>query len=98
MPAVSRDELYTEKGLQAAVRLALIMERELSDDEARAVASAWHGGQASAFYSFASSGHYDRDALLRELSDTIQASYTTASSADRLALDMLVTYLINRQS
>jgi hypothetical protein len=70
--------------------------RELSDGEAATVASYWHNGQASAFYAFASSGHYDRDALLRELSDCIATSYAYATFADRLQLDMLGTYLLNR--
>jgi hypothetical protein len=72
--------------------------QEVSAPVARCIAGYWHGGQGSAFYSFASSGHYDRDALLRELSDNIAASYRDLDADDRVPLDMLGTYLINRQS
>lgn len=95
-PEDTIDALYTEDGLNRAVRAASDAARELSDDEARAVASAWHDGQSSAFYAFASSGHFDRDALLRELSDTIHTSYTTAAPGECLQLDMLGTYLLTR--
>lgn len=78
-------------------RAAQNRDAEVSTDVARAIAGQWHDGQASAFYAFASSGHYDRDALLRELSDTIAQSYTAASTDDCLTLDMLGTYLINRE-
>ena len=71
---------------------------ELDDAVAQTVAAYWHGGQGSAFYAFASSGHYDRAALLRELSDVIAASYNLPNTgADgRLQLDMFGTYLVNR--
>lgn len=69
---------------------------DLDDDVAATVASYWHGGQGSAFYAFCSSGHYDRSALLRELSEVISASYDMADEDDRRQLDMLGTYLINR--
>lgn len=74
--------------------------REVSDDVARAIAGQWHDGQATAFYSFASTGHYDRDALLAELSGTIADAYDApgrATADARLMLDMLGTYLINRR-
>jgi hypothetical protein len=90
------DSLYTERGLNAAVREASDMGVEVDDDVARAIASAWHSGQSSAFYAFASSGHFDRDDLSRELSSTIGHAYWTASAADRLALDMFGTYCLNR--
>jgi len=69
---------------------------ELDDAVAATVASYWHSGQNSAFYAFASSGHYDRAALLRELSDCIARCYVGASDEDKRQLDMLGTYLINR--
>jgi hypothetical protein len=69
---------------------------EIATGAARAIAGLWHGGQGSAFYAFSSSGHYDRDALLAELSDVIAHSYNSAPADDRLMLDMLGTYLINR--
>ena len=69
---------------------------ELETDVARTVASYWHGGQFTAFYKFVSSGHYDRDALLRELSETIAQCYGSADADGRLELDMLGTYFVNR--
>ncbi len=36
---------------------------------ARVIASWWHGGQSSALYALASTGYFDRDALLAELAD-----------------------------
>jgi len=73
---------------------------EVHEDVARAIAGQWHDGQASAFYSFASSGYYDRDALLRELSDTIADAYhrPDATVRERLMLDVLGTYLMNREA
>lgn len=69
---------------------------EIQESTARTIASWWHDGQDSALYAFASSGHYDRTALLAELSDTIAISYTNCNDDDKLALDMLGTYLLNR--
>ena len=92
------DSLYTEAGLNRAVTYAHELGVELSDDVARAVAAAWHSGQGSAFYAFNSSGYCDRSAMLSELSDIIHRSYDRASAADRLALDMMGTYLINRET
>lgn len=69
---------------------------EIEDDCARAIAGQWHDGQSSAFYAFASSGHYDRSALLAELSDTIADHYRSSSPDNRLELDAFGTYLINR--
>ncbi len=48
---------YSETGNPTSVALA-----------ARILASHWHGGQASALYAFASSGHLDADACVYELS------------------------------
>lgn len=69
---------------------------EISEEVARAIAGQWHAGQGSAFYAFASSGHYDRSALLAELSEIIGRSYSGLSADDRLPLDMIGTYLIGR--
>jgi hypothetical protein len=91
------DSLYTEAGLNAAVREASDLGVEVDDNVARAIASAWHGGQGSAFYAFASSGHFDREALQHELSSNIAVLYRHASGAEQLAMDMLGTYLINRE-
>lgn len=93
-----RDELYTETGLNMAVQAAFDAGEEVADDVARAIANAWHGGQGSPFYSFASSGNYDRAALLAELSSVIALSYHHANNRDRLSLDMLGTYLVNRDA
>ena len=71
--------------------------REIDDDIARLICSQWHDGQASAMYAFASSGHFDRAALLEELSATIARDYTAQAPKFRLSLDMLGTYLINRR-
>lgn len=90
------DALYTEAGLTKAVREASDMGTEIDDDVARAIASSWHGGQFSAFYAFASSGHFDADGLSSELSLNIAQSYGRASEANRLELDMLGTYIVNR--
>ncbi len=40
----------------------------LGEVEARVVAGWWHGGQSSALYAFASSGHADKWAMAREMS------------------------------
>ncbi len=65
---------YSETGDPVDVALA-----------ARVLASHWHGGQSSALYAFASSGHLDADACIYELStlaphnrrpDTISALIT----------------------
>lgn len=71
---------------------------EVATDCARAIAGQWHDGQGSAFYAFASSGHYDRAALLVELSDTIASDYRGADEDSKLMLDMLGTYLVNRNA
>jgi hypothetical protein len=39
----------------------------LDEDYARVVAGWWHGGQSSALYAFASSGHAEKWAMEREL-------------------------------
>lgn len=69
---------------------------EIDDHTARLIASQWHDGQASAFYAFSSSGYCDREDCLRELSRNVERSYSTASPADREALDYLGTYFIAR--
>ncbi len=64
---------------------------EIADGTARVIASWWHGGQSSAAYSFVSTGAVD-DAtdLWREMFD----GYHAMSPRDRLAGDMLGTYLM----
>lgn len=41
---------------------------------ARIIAGWWHGGQGSALYAFASTGHFDRDELLYELDKRVDDS------------------------
>jgi len=88
----------TTDQLNSAVRSAHDAGVEVSDGVAATIASYWHSGMSSAFYAFASSGHYDRDALLRELSDTINMAYDGSGASDRLQLDMLGTYFLNRKA
>lgn len=71
---------------------------EVSEDVARAIAGQWHYGQASPLYAFASSGHFDRDALLGSISALIQDHYDRSDAEDRLQLDMFATYVTNRES
>lgn len=71
---------------------------EVSTQCARAIAGLWHGGQWTALYAFASSGNYDREALMQENSDNIKQSYGAGDLVERAMLDMLGTYLINRKS
>lgn len=67
--------------------------REISDACARVIASQWHSGQASAGYSFVSTGAFDHpDILWREL---FSDEYRNMSQDDRLAADMLGTYLLD---
>lgn len=84
--------------IMALVRESQDCGEELADDVARTVASWWHSGQESAFYAFSSSGHFDRDDLLGELSRTIGSDYRSADDDGRLSLDMLGTYFVGRWS
>lgn len=65
---------------------------EITTDRARAIASDWHDGQASALYSFASSGHFDADALLREIEAELARLLVSDDSTDD-ALDMVKSLL-----
>lgn len=71
--------------------------QEIDTDAARAICYSWHGGESSAFYSFVSTKHYDRAALLDELSTVISEAYDHVDSDDKLELDMLGTYFLNRK-
>jgi hypothetical protein len=82
----------------ASCKLAQSRMEEVHENVARAICGYWHNGQGSAFYAFSSAGYYNREALLLELSACISDGYDLGESADRLALDMLGTYLINRQN
>ena len=71
--------------------------RELSDGTARAIASSWHDG------SFVALGFVSSGAIADNSSETWRACGGDAYRArntgarDRLALDMLGTYLLNRR-
>lgn len=70
--------------------------REISDGTARTIASWWHGGQYTDGYSFASTGNIgdSPESLWRELGGD---EYGQQGPTMRLALDMLGTYLLNRE-
>lgn len=72
---------------------AALEQREISPTVARVIASWFHGGQASAFYSFVSTGAIDRERLTDEYVMTYQE--TEELSFDRLALDVLGTYWLH---
>jgi hypothetical protein len=78
-------------------RIAQEQGLEVGEELARALCSHWHGGQGSAMYAFSSAGAYHRARLLEELSLTIAESYRAIPARERVALDMLGTYLINRR-
>lgn len=81
--------------IAAAISEAEAEEREIDLPTARLIASQWHGGGGSRLYSFASTGvmHYGASETWGEVADC----YRPASKADRLALDWLGTYLVNRE-
>lgn len=66
---------------------------EITEEIARAICGQWHDGQTSAMYAFSSSGHYDREGLLVELSNC----YNDPANIHDLPLNMLGTYLLNRK-
>lgn len=77
----------------------------ITTDCARAIASDWHNGQASALYAFASSGHFDGYALLHEIEaelarllvpDDSTHSFSLHSDADIAALNALYRYVRDR--
>jgi hypothetical protein len=62
-----------------------------SEDTARRIASDWHGGQSSALYSFASTGHIAADLwaeIRREVTDEADRSYLLAFLGDELDEDL----------
>lgn len=70
---------------------------ELSEEHARRVAGWFHGGQWSSLYAFASSGHFDRALMSGEVSDLVTRFYDQMDEADRKALNLLGTYVMNRK-
>jgi hypothetical protein len=82
--------------IAAEISLCRADNRELSDGTARAIASSWHDGSRVAL-AFVSSGE-----IANNSSDTWRAcggeEYRARDTdeRDRLALDMLGTYLLNR--
>lgn len=59
------------------------------DNEARRIASEWHGGQTSALCALATSGAIDRDRCSYEISD----SYNEATGQDTRDLLRLLAYV-----
>lgn len=88
-PEQSPEQRFVGREIQDAV----FEDREISDAAARVIAGWWHGGQASALYSFASCGAIDR----RRLADEYVPLYVGLPefSFDRLALDYLGTYWLH---
>lgn len=85
-----------ESAVWDQVRAAQSEGREISDACARVIASWWHGGQASAGYSFTSTGAITTDDpsdLWRELGGTDRDGQPEWM---RDALDCLGTYLVRR--
>ncbi len=70
---------------------AALEEREISDAAARVIASWWHSGQGSAFYSFASTGAIDKSRLIVEWQQA--HNHTDVSDFDQLALDYFSAYI-----
>jgi hypothetical protein len=81
-----------DKAVRAA-REAQSNGAEISDAAARVIASMYHNGQASASYSFVSTGAIsDPTDVYRECI----TDYAALSADERLLADMLGTYLANR--
>ncbi|GAA5021774.1 hypothetical protein [Actinopolymorpha pittospori] len=68
------------------------MDPIINDGQARRLAAEWHGGQWTALYSLASSGHIDRDRLRTEISREVQALEHGCPRRDLLALDKYVRH------
>ena len=82
-----------ERAVNIACQTAQSEKREISDATARTIASWYHDGQWTDGYKFVSTGAIsDPTALWRELVITL---YEGETPANRLALDMLGTYLLN---
>jgi hypothetical protein len=82
-----------DQKVRAECRAARAEDREISDACAQVIASQWHRGQASAGYSFVSTGAFDHPHILwREL---FSDAYSTMGTGDRFAADMLGTYLLD---
>jgi hypothetical protein len=89
------DRMTDQQAVTSACRRAQALGVEISDGTARTIAAMWHGGQDTAGYRFASTGAIEPDGVTAIWRD-LGADYSTASADDRLALDMLGTYLLNR--
>lgn len=90
-PQPSPEQQFVGREIQDAI----FEEREISDSAARVIAGWWHGGQASAFYSFASCGAIDRE----RITDEYVMAYADEglSPFDRVALDYFGTYLLHAE-
>jgi len=80
------DDVYVVRNCRAAQDAG----HEIDDATARVIASWWHDGAAG--YEFTSTGTVN-PRVRRWLSDTIVSEYTALGEDDRLALDMLGTYM-----
>jgi hypothetical protein len=66
-------------------------ENMISDAQARSIAAAWHGGQASPLYSLASCGAIgDVDAVRREIGNDLETVEVGPERRPLLALDVYV--------
>lgn len=70
---------------------------EISDGCARTIASWYHDGGVSDTYAFVSSGAIVADSLWRQFTNN-GTLYDSADADDKLALDALGTYLLNREN
>lgn len=71
-------------------------QEEISDACARVIASWYHDGGTSDTYAFVSSGAILADNLWRQFTNN-GSLYETADADNKLALDALGTYLLNRE-
>jgi hypothetical protein len=79
-----------EQAIAAGIWEARAEDAEIADDIARMIAARYHGGQASAFYSFVSTGAIDPERLQAEFVGTYNGS--AMMPRDREWLDFLGTY------
>lgn len=82
--------------ISAELNEALTDGREISDAAARMIASQLHGGQASALYSFASTGYIDIERLPGELMACYREVDLEANPELEGMISALGTYVIDR--
>lgn len=88
-PEQSRDDTY----IAEACRLAEEAQGIISDTAARMIASQFHGGQASAMYSLASTGAINMGGLKPELTQTYVENTDFPDEASKL--EYLAIYLLH---